>query len=423
MNIYINPASKDWHRLSERNIPNDPEVDRAVRGIIESVCNDGDEALRRMAHDFDHTDISSFEVSAEEIAIACETVSPQVKEAILNAKRNVALFHAAQMPKEVEVETMPGVKCVQRPVAIDRVGLYIPGGQAPLFSTVLMLAVPAKIAGCREVILCTPQSHNRPIAPEILYAASICGVDRIFRIGGAQAIAAMAYGTESIPKVDKIFGPGNRFVTKAKQQLSLVVAIDMPAGPSEVLIMADHTASPTFVAADMLSQAEHGSDSQAMLVCSNEKIAYTVRAEIERLSAQLSRSTSVENSLSHSRLMVFNSIDDMIGFVNIYAPEHLIISMENPWKIAESVRAAGSVFIGNYSPESAGDYASGTNHTLPTGGWARSFSGVNIDSFIRKITFQELTRDGLESLATTIITMADAEGLDAHALAVKVRIQ
>lgn len=423
MNIYINPASKDWHRLTERNIPNDPEVDRAVKEIIATVRKDGDEALRRMAHEFDHTDISDFEVSADEISAGCEAVAPEVKEAILNAKRNIEKFHKAQLPKEVEVETMPGVKCIQRPMAIDRVGLYIPGGQAPLFSTVLMLAVPAKIAGCREVILCTPQSHNRPIAPEILYAASLCGVDHIYRIGGAQAIAAMAYGTHSIPRVDKIFGPGNRFVTKAKQQLSSVVAIDMPAGPSEVLIMADHTASPTFVAADMLSQAEHGSDSQAMLVCSNDKIAYTVRSEVERLSTMLSRTTSVSNSLSHSRLIVLSDKEDMIGFVNEYAPEHLIISMENPWDIAGKIRAAGSVFIGNYSPESAGDYASGTNHTLPTGAWARSYSGVNIDSFIRKITYQELTREGLDSLAPTIITMADAEGLDAHALAVKVRVQ
>lgn len=423
MNIYINPSSKDWHRLTERNIPNDPEVDRAVKDILEDVRIHGDEALRRMAYQFDHTCISDFEVSKAEIESGCEAVSPEVKEAILVAKGNIEKFHSAQMPKEIEVETMPGVKCIQRPVAIDRVGLYIPGGQAPLFSTVLMLAIPAKIAGCREIILCTPQSNDKPIAPEILYAAYICGVDHIYRIGGAQAIAAMAYGTPSIPRVDKIFGPGNRFVTKAKQQLSSVVAIDMPAGPSEVLIMADHTASPTFVAADMLSQAEHGNDSQAMLVCTTDKIAYAVRSEVERLATQLSRTGSVSNSLSHSRLIVLNSTDDMIGFVNEYAPEHLIISMENPWEIAEEIRAAGSVFIGNYSPESAGDYASGTNHTLPTGGWARSYSGVNIDSFMRKITYQELTRDGITSLASTIITMADAEGLDAHALAVKVRIK
>ncbi len=423
MDLYINPPKSEWSTLTERNIPNDPEVDRAVKAIIERVRTEGDAALKAMAHDFDHTDISCFEVSKAEIEEGIKAVSDEVKAAILNAKGNITKFHEAQMPHEISVETSPGVRCYQRPVPIDRVGLYIPGGQAPLFSTVLMLAVPAKIAGCREVILCTPQSGNRPIAPEILYTASICGVDKIYRIGGAQAIAAMALGTESIPKVDKIFGPGNRFVTKAKQQLSSIVAIDMPAGPSEVLVMADETASPTFVAADMLSQAEHGSDSQAILVCTDEKIAQQVKSEVERLSASLTRSSSVANSLSHSRLIVFTGRNEMIEFVNAYAPEHLIISMENPWKVAAGVKAAGSVFIGNYSPESAGDYASGTNHTLPTGAWAKSYSGVNIDSFIRKITFQELTRDGLASLAPTIITMANAEGLDAHALAVKVRIQ
>lgn len=422
MNIYINPARADWHQLTERNIPNDPEVDRIVLDIIEGVRKDGDQALRQMSLDFDHTEITEFEVTEAEIAAGCDSVSQEVKDAILTAKANIEKFHAAQMPHEITIETSPGVKCLQRPVAIDRVGLYIPGGQAPLFSTVLMLATPAKIAGCRDIILCTPQSHNRPLAPEILFAASICGVNHIYRIGGAQAIAAMAFGTESIPRVSKIFGPGNRFVTKAKQHLSSVVAIDMPAGPSEVLIMADHSASPTFVAADMLSQAEHGSDSQAMLVCNTDKFAYAVRGEVERLSAQLSRTTSVASSLSHSRLLVFHDITDMVNFVNDYAPEHLIISMQHPWKIADKIRAAGSVFIGNYSPESAGDYASGTNHTLPTGGWAQSFSGVNIDSFLRKITFQELTPEGIKTLAPTIITMADAEGLDAHALAVKVRI-
>jgi histidinol dehydrogenase len=284
-----------------------------------------------------------------------------------------------------------------------------------------MLAVPAKIAGCREVILCTPQSGNRPIAPEILYSASSCGVHRIFRVGGAQAIAAMAYGTASIPHVDKIFGPGNRYVTKAKQMVSTVTAIDMPAGPSEVLVMADATANPTYVAADLLSQAEHGPDSQAILVSSSLDIAEAVRSEVERLKQQLSRADSVEKSLSQSRLLVFDDTVDMVDFVNDYAPEHLIISMAEPWQVANKITAAGSVFIGNYSPESAGDYASGTNHTLPTGGWARSFSGVNIDSFIRKITYQELSQEGLQRISGIITTMARAEGLDAHALAVEVR--
>ncbi len=423
MDTYINPPRAEWPRLTERNIPDDPAVDKAVSGIIADVRLRGDEALRNMALRFDHTEISCFEVSEAEIAEGCAKVSDGVKAAISLAKENITRFHSAQRPTDVDVMTMPGVRCVQKPVAIDRVGLYIPGGRAPLFSTVLMLACPARIAGCKEIILCTPQSGNRPIAPEILYAAAVCGIDKIYRIGGAQAIAAMALGTESIPKVDKIFGPGNRYVTKAKQQLSATVAIDMPAGPSEVLVMADDSANPTFIAADLLSQAEHGPDSQAILVCTSERIASETQAEISRLSKKLSREDSVAGSLSHSRLIVMDGRDDMIDFVNAYAPEHLIISMKSPWTVAQEIRAAGSVFIGNYSPESAGDYASGTNHTLPTSAWARAYSGVNLDSFMRKITYQELTREGLGLLAPAITAMAEAEGLDAHALAVSVRTQ
>lgn len=423
MDTYINPPRAEWPRLTERNIPDDPAVDKAVSGIIADVRLRGDEALRNMALRFDHTEISCFEVSEAEIAEGCAKVSDGVKAAISLAKENITRFHSAQRPADVDVMTMPGVRCVQKPVAIDRVGLYIPGGRAPLFSTVLMLACPARIAGCKEIILCTPQSGNRPIAPEILYAAAVCGIDRIYRIGGAQAIAAMALGTESIPKVDKIFGPGNRYVTKAKQQLSATVAIDMPAGPSEVLVMADDSANPTFIAADLLSQAEHGPDSQAILVCTSERIASETQAEISRLSKKLSREDSVAGSLSHSRLIVMDGRDDMIDFVNAYAPEHLIISIKSPWTVAQEIRAAGSVFIGNYSPESAGDYVSGTNHTLPTSAWARAYSGVNLDSFMRKITYQELTREGLGLLAPAITAMAEAEGLDAHALAVSVRTQ
>ena len=284
-----------------------------------------------------------------------------------------------------------------------------------------MLGLPARIAGCKEVVLCTPQGHDGEVAPEIIYAANVCGITHIYRVGGAQAIAAMAYGTESIRRVDKIFGPGNRFVTKAKQIVSQTTAIDMPAGPSEVLVMADSSAVPAFVAADMLSQAEHGRDSQAMLVCSSVEIAERVKTEIARQMQLLHRPDALEHSLSHSRLLVFNDTQTMIDFANAYAAEHLIISMERPWEVAQKITAAGSVFIGNYSPESAGDYASGTNHTLPTSGWARSFSGVNLDSFQRKITYQELTAEGLKGLSETIISMADAEGLDAHAAAVKVR--
>ncbi|MDE6867303.1 MAG: histidinol dehydrogenase, partial [Muribaculaceae bacterium] len=298
---------------------------------------------------------------------------------------------------------------------------YIPGGRAPLFSTVLMLALPAKIAGCREIILCTPENGEHGIAPEILFAARLCGIHRVFRIGGAQAVAAMAYGTRSVPKVDKIFGPGNRFVTKAKQMVSRVTAIDMPAGPSEVMVLADETADPTFVAADMLSQAEHGPDSQAIALCSSSELAEAVKSEVERLADTLPRRDSIEGSLSHSRIIIFPSREDMTEFANDYAPEHLILSVSDPWALADNIYAAGSVFIGNFSPESAGDYASGTNHTLPTSGWARSFSGVNIDSFMHKITYQQLTREGLALLGPVITSMAHAEGLDAHALAVDVR--
>jgi histidinol dehydrogenase len=308
-------------------------------------------------------------------------------------------------------------------VPIQRVGLYVPGGQAPLFSTVLMLALPARIAGCKEVILCTPQNSSGRIAPEILYSASLCGVHRIFRIGGAQAIAAMAYGTQSIPRVDKIFGPGNRYVTKAKEIVSRKVAIDMPAGPSEVLVMADESAVPSYVAADLLSQAEHGPDSQVILVWPSVELADTYEAEVERQLDMLPRKDVAVRALENSRILVFPSLDTQVEFVNCYAPEHLIISMSEPWAVAERITAAGSVFVGNYTPESAGDYASGTNHTLPTSGWARSMSGVNLDSFVRKITYQEITAEGIRTLGDTIVAMAKAEGLDAHANAALIRMK
>jgi histidinol dehydrogenase len=422
MEMLVNPPRADWPTLVERNTPDDGHIDLVVADIIAKVKRDGDAALRDMAMQYDRTRIDNFEVSADEIALAAGQLSPELKTAIGQAFENIMSFHTAQMPKDVIEETVGGVNCLQRAVAIQRVGIYIPGGQAPLFSTVLMLAIPAKIAGCREVVLCTPQTSNRPINPAILYAAKLCGVHKIYRIGGAQAIAAMAYGTESIPRVDKIFGPGNRYVTKAKQMLSTVVAIDMPAGPSEVLVMADDSANPTFVAADMLSQAEHGPDSQAMLVCQSREFADEALRQVRRLTARLKRGELIEKSLSHSRIIVLNDRREMIDFANAYAAEHLIISMIAPWSVAHEITAAGSIFIGNYSPESAGDYASGTNHTLPTGGWARSFSGVNIDSFMRKITYQELSFQGLSTLAPTIIAMAEAEGLDAHANAVKIRL-
>lgn len=423
MNIIINPERKEWTALTARNIPaDDPQVTEAVERIVAGVREGGDKALRDYARQFDGAEIDSLLVTDEEIAEAIARVSAEVARAIDSAAGNISAFHRAQLQAPVEVETAPGVRCMQRAVPIQRVGLYIPGGRAPLFSTVLMLAIPARLAGCPEVIMCTPASGSHPISPEILYAARVAGVDRIYKAGGAQAIAAMAYGTESIARVDKIFGPGNRFVTKAKQLVSTVTAIDMPAGPSEVMIMADASVSPAFVAADMLSQAEHGPDSQAIALCDSPRLASAVAEEVERQTALLSRRELVEGSLSRSRIIVLPSREDMTEFANLYASEHLIISMSDPWDVASHITSAGSVFIGNYSPESAGDYASGTNHTLPTGGWARSMSGVNIDSYMRKITFQELTADGLRSLAPVITAMATAEGLDAHAAAVTVRL-
>lgn len=422
MEILNNPSRNQWAALVERNVPDDAAIEESVKNIVAAVREQGDAALRAYALKFDGAELSDIELSKEERDAAAAQVPENVKQAIAVAAKNIAAFHTAQRPKPVSVETTAGVCCYQRAVAIQRVGLYIPGGQAPLFSTVLMLGLPACIAGCKEIVLCTPQGRDGHISPEIIYAANVCGIHHIYRVGGAQAIAAMAYGTESIPRVDKIFGPGNRYVTKAKQLVSRTTAIDMPAGPSEVLVMADHTARPEFVAADMLSQAEHGCDSQAMLVCSSEELAKLVAEQVNLQKARLHRPEALEHSLSHSRILVFPDKQLMVDFANTYAAEHLIISMENPWEIAQKITAAGSIFLGNYSPESAGDYASGTNHTLPTSGWARSFSGVNIDSFQRKITYQELTAEGLKQLAPTIVAMADAEGLDAHAAAVKVRL-
>lgn len=425
MEIFEYPDRGSWQQLCRRNIPEGmPSVDEAVAEIISLVAAGGDDALRRLALKFDKVELGNLRMSADEIDLAVSQVDAKVASAIESAAANIATFHKAQlMEHPVDVEVAPGVRCVQRQVPVSTVGLYIPGGRAPLFSTVLMLALPALIAGCRRRILCTPCAAGRGVAPEIVYAAKVCGIDEIYKIGGAQAIAAMAFGTESVPRVDKIFGPGNRFVTCAKQMVMDRVAIDMPAGPSEVMVMADETASPRYVAADLLSQAEHGPDSQAVLVTDSREFAERVAEQVEELAGQLSRRDSVEGSLSQSRLVVLRSRDEMIDFANEYASEHLIISMSDPWDAAARITAAGSVFIGNHSPESAGDYASGTNHTLPTSGWARSYSGVNIDSFMKKITYQELTRDGLRSLSDVIVTMADAEGLDAHALAVKVRLE
>lgn len=424
MKIYQNPPREEWRELCRRAEQDNSQIAERVEAIVERVAREGDAALFALAEQIDGVSLDSLVVTDEEFAYAESRVSDEVKSAIEVAVKNISAFHRAQLPKELRVITQEGVECVQRPVAIRRVGLYIPGGTAPLFSTVLMLALPAEIAGCGEIILCTPTDKQGRVAAEVLYAARRCGVTNVYKAGGAQAIAAMAYGTESIPKVDKIFGPGNRYVTMAKQMVAARnTAIDMPAGPSEVMVMADTTANPTFVAADMLSQAEHGRDSQAIVVCDSMALAESIAAEVERQRILLSRADYVAESLANSRAIVFDSRDDMVAFANEYAAEHLIISMADAWGVAAEITAAGSVFIGNYSPESAGDYASGTNHTLPTSGWAHSCSGVNIDSFVRKITIQELSKSGIEALAPTIIAMAEAEGLEAHAAAVKVRIE
>ena len=425
--IYNNPPRIEWPKLISRAAESDSDIDASVRATLEYVRTQGDKAVLDLESRYDNivfTSVEALKVSDKEIAEATASVSPELKAAIAQAYSNIRKFHSAQMPQTVKVETSPGVVCYQKAVPLRRVGLYIPGGRAPLFSTVLMLAVPASVAGCPEIVLCTPPDKDGKANPVIVYAASVCGVRNIFKIGGAQAIAAMAYGTETLAKCDKIFGPGNRYVMKAKQMVGLsVAAIDMPAGPSEVMVLADWTADPEFVAADFLSQSEHGPDSQSILVCTSEAIAKSVVDAVARQTARRSRGSIIAKALDYRRMVVLTSREDIIDFANEYAPEHLIISMRDPWSVADKVVAAGSIFIGNYSPESAGDYASGTNHTLPTSGWARSFSGLNLDAFMRKMTIQEISREGLSGLGDTIRTMALAEGLDAHAAAVEVRLE
>jgi len=422
MEVFNNPSPSTWDALCQRPTADNSVVTERVRAILARVKEKGDQALRELSLEIEGKPLEAIQVPEDVIMRADEKVSPEVKRAIQKARENIRAFHQAQQPREIRVETAPGVTCIQRPVPIGRVGLYIPGGSAPLFSTVLMLAVPARLAGCPEVVLCTPAGKDGSISAEVLYTARLCGLDRIFQLGGAQAIAAMAYGTESVPKVDKIFGPGNPYVTTAKQLLSAdTVAIDMPAGPSEVMVLADATTPAAFAAADLLSQAEHGPDSQVMLVCDAADTCQRILAQVERQTSALPRSAIALEALKKSRALVMPQEVERIAFANLYAPEHLIIATEDPWRVANRITAAGSVFVGPYTPESAGDYASGTNHTLPTSAWARSFSGVNLDSFYRKMTLQEITREGLKGLSDTIINMAQAEGLQAHANAVKVR--
>jgi len=400
------------------------DVYDTARGILDDVQRNGDAALIKYTRMFDGVELKTLEVTQSEIDEACMEVSCDLKDAILLAKQNIETFHLAQKVQKQVVETMPGVQCWQKSVAIEKVGLYVPGGTAPLFSTVLMLGIPARIAGCKEVVLCTPADANGNINPAILYAASLVGVNRIFKLGGIQAVGAMAYGSESVPSVSKIFGPGNRFVTAAKQLVSLKdVAIDMPAGPSEVMVLADRSAEPSFVAADLLSQAEHGADSQVVLVTDNEELLLQVEKEVEAQLNELPRKDIAEKALANSQLIVLKNTDEMLEMSNAYAPEHLIISMRDDEAVAAKVTNAGSVFLGNYSPESAGDYASGTNHTLPTHGYANAFSGVNLDSYMKKITYQKISAFGLAKLGPSIEVMAEAEQLMAHKNAVTVRLK
>jgi len=412
-----------WETIQQR-----PELDmtslfETVQAILNEVRANGDEAVRRYGEQFDKVRVTDLQVSESEISEAESALSDELKQAIRLACQNIKKFHASQQHEELTVVTMPGVTCRQKAVAIEKVGLYIPGGTAPLFSTVLMLAVPASIAGCKEIVLCTPPNRAGKVHPAILYAAQMSGVHKIFKAGGIQAIAAMAYGTEAIPKVYKIFGPGNQYVVAAKQLVGLKdVAVDMPAGPSEVEIMADDTANPAFIAADFLSQAEHGADSQSVLVTTSEELTKAVKKEIAEQLSKLPRRNFAEQSLLHSCIVILKNNDEMIDFTNRYAPEHLIVQTANYAEICDGIQNAGSVFLGPYTPESAGDYASGTNHTLPTKGYAKMYSGVNLDSFVKKITFQEITREGLQMLGPAIEVMAEAERLDAHRNAVSVRM-
>lgn len=424
MILITNPDKSQWATLLKRPTLDTESLFDTVKAIIERVKTEGDRAVLDYEVQFDKVSLSSLSVSAQEMDEAEALVSDELKAAIRLSAQNIETFHAAQRFNGAKVETQPGVTCWQKAVAIEKVGLYIPGGTAPLFSTVLMLALPARIAGCREIVLCTPPARDGKVHPAVLYAARVAGVSRIFKAGGVQAIAAMAYGTESVPKVYKIFGPGNQYVTAAKQLVSLRdVAIDMPAGPSEVEVLADESANPTFVAADLLSQAEHGVDSQALLITTSAALQQAVKAEVERQLALLPRKEIAEKSLANSKLIVVSSMDEALEMTNQYAPEHLIIETTNPEEEAAHVVNAGSVFLGSYSPESAGDYASGTNHTLPTNGYAKAYSGVSLDSFIRKITFQQLTREGIQRIGPAIEIMAANEHLDAHKQAVTVRIK
>jgi histidinol dehydrogenase len=424
MNVIKYPAMADWKELLKRPAINTVSLESTVSNILEDVKENGDNAVRKYTLQFDQVELKDILISPQEFAEAEAAVSAELKEAIALAKSNIEKFHDAQKEKTIVVETRAGVKCWRKSVGIEKVGLYIPGGTAPLFSTILMLGVPAKIAGCKEIILTSPPSKNGKLHPAILYAAQLVGITRVFKVGGVQAIGAMAYGTASIPQVSKLFGPGNQYVTCAKQLVNKEgIAIDMPAGPSEVAIFADESCVPDFVAADLLSQAEHGADSQVILVSDNETVLTAVNIALEKQLAELPRKELAAKALENSKAILVRTKEQGMDLLNTYAPEHLIIVCKNSEELAEKVINAGSVFIGNYSCESAGDYASGTNHTLPTNGYAKAYSGVSVDSFVKKITYQHLTKEGIQNIGNAIELMAEAEGLHAHKNAVTLRLR
>ena len=420
--LYLYPDKTKWLGLLQRPSLDNTSLEASVSNILKEVKSSGDVAVKKFASMFDKVTITNLAVTEQEIEEGIKDVSEALKIAIGQAKINIEKFHKPQLRKEEPIETMPGVLCWRKSVAIEKVGLYIPGGSAPLFSTILMLGIPATIAGCPEIILCSPPNREGKLHPAVLYAANLIGIKKIYKAGGAQAIGAMAYGTQSIQQVYKIFGPGNQYVTCAKQLVQKDgLAIDMPAGPSEVAVLANETANPAFIAADLLSQAEHGADSQVILITTSENIAHQVQVEVAAQLQNLSRKEIATKALENSKIIVIRYMQEAIELVNAYAAEHLIISCENDEEIGEQIISAGSIFLGNYSPESVGDYASGTNHTLPTNGYARAYSGVSVDSFVKKITVQKLTKHGLEAIGDTVETMATAEGLDAHAMAVRLR--
>ncbi|WP_304139195.1 histidinol dehydrogenase [Mesonia mobilis] len=424
MKIIKNPSSKNWQEVLKRPTQTVDDIEATVNEIFTEVRSKGDQAIEKYTSLFDGIAIKNIEVSPEEIQQAEKQISAELKEAIQLAKENITKFHAAQKTDRVSVETQNGVKCWQEKRPIQKVGLYIPGGSAPLFSTILMLAVPAQLAGCQEIVLCTPPDKNGNIPPAILYTANLCGVTKIFKVGGIQAIAGLTFGTETIPQVYKIFGPGNQFVTVAKQLATRFnVAIDMPAGPSELLVFADETAKPSFVASDLLSQAEHGADSQVILVTTSEAILKEVEGEIQQQLKDLPRKAIAEKAIENSKLILVENEEIALQLINQYAPEHFIVVAKNEEFFVNGIQNAGSVFIGNYTPESAGDYASGTNHTLPTNAYAKQYSGVNLDSFQKSMTFQKINEKGIKSIGKAIELMAEAEGLQAHKNAVSLRLK